>query len=103
MSIEEKFGKIIPHKILFASIEQFFEGFSVRTMNALRNADILLVGDIVRLSKKELSQFDGLGEKSIKEIEDYLDEKNLFLGIKLDWFPRPKKCKAWFYETKSDV
>jgi len=55
-------------------------GLGGRALKILREHGIETVGDLVRLSKKELESLKGLGKKSIAEIEKFLAELGLELG-----------------------
>src|SRR3989338_6297921 len=54
-------------------------GMSTRTANALIRAGVKTVGGLVRKSKEDLSSFEGLGEKAIEEVEEYLEKNGLSL------------------------
>jgi len=58
------------------SVEEM--NFSPRTTNALVNNDIKTVGDVLNLTKEELSSFKGLGNKAIDELMEKMNE----LGIR---------------------
>lgn len=46
--------------------------FSVRTMNALKSAEIETVGDLTKFSRAKLLDFRNFGKKSIQEIDEWL-------------------------------
>ena len=45
---------------------------SNRTKNCLRAADVVTVADLAQYSPAELRSFRNMGEKSVKEIEDFI-------------------------------
>ena len=51
---------------------------SSRTKNALKEW-LYDVGELIQESEKELKQFRGFGESSLKEIQEYLDSNGLTL------------------------
>lgn len=65
--------------------------FSTRTYNALKNKNILYVGDLLNYTKKELLKFRNLGYLSFSEIEEKL--KSLGLNLKDNNLPIVRKPK----------
>lgn len=57
---------------------------SVRSHNCLKNANIKTIGDLVRLDESELLKFRNFGRKSLQEIQDILEKKNLYFGMEVD-------------------
>ncbi len=55
-------------------------GLGGRPLKILKEHGIETVGDLVKLSKKELENLKGLGKKSIAEIEKFLSQLGLELG-----------------------
>jgi DNA-directed RNA polymerase alpha subunit len=49
----------------------------VRTYNALRNADVRTVGDVLRLTDAELLSFRNFGKSSLASLNDVLDAEGL--------------------------
>ncbi len=62
---------------------------SVRSANCLREANIKLIGDLVKRSEEEMLGFKNFGKKSLTEIKELLAGMNLALGMQVD----PKKLK----------
>ena len=61
---------------------------SVRSANCLQNANLRLVGELVRKSEAEMMKTKNFGRKSLKEIKDVLAEMGLSLGMHLEgWDP----------------
>ncbi len=54
-------------------------GFSGRVQNALTNAGIRTVGGVVKKTREDLLELEGIGEKAISEIEQALSGFNLKL------------------------
>ena len=61
--------------------------FSVRTLNSLKNENIIYLGDLVSFTEDQLKKFRNMGMVSIIEIKEKLAEKNLELGMKLPNWP----------------
>jgi DNA-directed RNA polymerase alpha subunit len=60
--------------------------FSVRTKNLLQREKITYVGELVQKTEAELLKSRNFGQKSLKEIKDYLEQYGLKLGLKIpDW------------------
>jgi DNA-directed RNA polymerase subunit alpha len=55
-----------------------------RAVNALKNADVHLVADLVQKTEADLEQLKNLGEKSIDEIKAALAPLGLSLGMRID-------------------
>src|SRR5207253_2571014 len=55
-----------------------------RAINALKNADINLVVDLVQKGEGDLEHVKNLGEKSIEEIKTALAALGLSLGMRID-------------------
>ena len=57
---------------------------SVRSHNCLKGANIKNIGDLVRLEEPDLLKFRNFGRKSLTELHNILDEKNLYFGMDVD-------------------
>ncbi|MFA5156339.1 MAG: DNA-directed RNA polymerase subunit alpha [Candidatus Omnitrophota bacterium] len=62
---------------------------SVRSSNCLREANIKIIGDLVRRGEEEMLGFKNFGKKSLTEIKELLAGMGLALGMQVD----PKKIK----------
>jgi len=56
----------------------------VRSSNCLREANIKLIGDLVKKTESELLGFRNFGKKSLSEIISLLKGMGLSLGMKVD-------------------
>lgn len=56
---------------------------SIRTLNCLKYCDIETVYDLVQFSPSELLRFRNFGYKSLREVEHFLAENGLRLGMSL--------------------
>jgi DNA-directed RNA polymerase subunit alpha len=54
---------------------------SVRALNCLKAADIDTIGDLVSYNKNDLLKFRNFGKKSLTELEDLVENKNLTFGM----------------------
>ena len=59
------------------SIEEI--GLSVRSLNALRRAEVLTVGDMLQHTEESLMQIRNLGRKSVQEILEKIAEYTQYL------------------------
>jgi DNA-directed RNA polymerase subunit alpha len=67
---------------------------TVRSLNCLKAENIFYIGDLVQRSESELLRTPNLGKKSLTEIKDLLQNRSLFLGMKLeDWPPAELQTK----------
>ena len=81
---EEK--KIRPiTKNLFIKIDEI--DFSVRTMNCLKNDNIVFIGDLVTRTQSYLLKTPNFGHKSLDEIKNILESMSLYLGMEIIWPP----------------
>ena len=62
---------------------------TVRSANCLKAESIYYIGDLVQKTEVELLKTPNLGKKSLTEIKDVLEAKNLALGMKLENWPPP--------------
>ncbi len=54
---------------------------SVRAYNCLKSADVRTLGDLVRLEISDMMKFRNFGKKSLTELEQLVQEKNLTFGM----------------------
>ncbi len=54
---------------------------SVRALNCLKAAEVETLGDLVQFNKTDLLKFRNFGKKSLTELENLLDIKNLNFGM----------------------
>ena len=54
---------------------------SVRALNCLKAADVETLGDLVQFNKSDLLKFRTVGKKSLTELDDLLESKNLSFGM----------------------
>ncbi len=57
---------------------------SVRSSNCLREANIKMIGDLVKKSEEEMLGFKNFGKKSLTEIKELLVGMGLALGMQVD-------------------
>ncbi|MFH1441828.1 MAG: DNA-directed RNA polymerase subunit alpha [Candidatus Omnitrophota bacterium] len=57
---------------------------SVRSSNCLREANIRIIGDLVKRNEEEMLGFKNFGKKSLTEIKELLAAMGLGLGIQVD-------------------
>ena len=56
---------------------------SVRAYNCLKAADVKTLGDLVRLEISDMMKFRNFGKKSLAELEQLVQDKNLTFGMDL--------------------
>lgn len=69
---------------LFAKPIEDLAELSVRSRNSLQKENIQTLGDLVQKSEEEMLSIENFGKKSLKEIEDFLEEHGLRFGMKLE-------------------
>jgi DNA-directed RNA polymerase subunit alpha len=65
--------------LLRTSIEEL--NLSVRAYNCLKSANILTIGELVSKEESELLKFRNFGKKSLTELQEVVQEKNLQFGM----------------------
>jgi DNA-directed RNA polymerase subunit alpha len=60
---------------------------SVRSMNCLKNDNIIYIGDLVQKTEGEMLRTPNFGRKSLNEIKEVLSGMSLYLGIEIPNWP----------------
>jgi DNA-directed RNA polymerase subunit alpha len=63
---------------------------SVRSMNCLKNDNIVYIGDLVRKTENEMLRTPNFGRKSLNEIKEVLSQMGLYLGMQINDWPFEK-------------
>jgi DNA-directed RNA polymerase subunit alpha len=64
---------------------------SVRALNCLKAAEVETLGDLVMYTKNDLMKFRNFGKKSLTELEELVDNKNLVFGMDLSKYKLDKE------------
>jgi len=64
---------------------------SVRALNCLKAAEVDTLGDLVTYSKSDLMKFRNFGKKSLTELEELVDSKNLSIGMDISKYKLDKE------------
>jgi DNA-directed RNA polymerase subunit alpha len=64
---------------------------SVRALNCLKAADIETLGELVSYNKNDLLKFRNFGKKSLTELEDLVENKNLTFGMDVSKYKLDKE------------
>ena len=54
---------------------------SVRALNCLKAADVDTLGELVQFNKTDLLKFRNFGKKSLTELDELVESKNLTFGM----------------------
>ena len=60
---------------------------SVRSMNCLKNENIVYIGDLVQKTEPEMLRTPNFGRKSLNEIKEVLNSMSLYLGMEIPNWP----------------
>ena len=60
---------------------------SVRSMNCLKNDNIVYIGDLVQKTEPEMLRTPNFGKKSLNEIKEVLNSMSLYLGMEIPNWP----------------
>ena len=60
---------------------------SVRSMNCLKNDNIIYIGDLVQKTEPEMLRTPNFGRKSLNEIKEVLSGMSLYLGMEIPNWP----------------
>ncbi len=69
-------------ELLSQSVDEL--DLSVRAHNCLKAANIKTIGDLVRREESEMLKFRNFGRKSLQELMQVLEERNLYFGLDVD-------------------
>ena len=73
------------HKNLLRKVDEL--ELSVRSMNCLKNDNIIYIGDLVQKSEGEMLRTPNFGRKSLNEIKEVLTGMSLYLGMEIPNWP----------------
>ena len=73
------------NKNLLRKVEEL--ELSVRSMNWLRNDNIIYIGDLVQKTETEMLRTPNVGRKSLNEIKEVLGVMSLYLGMEVPNWP----------------
>ena len=79
-SIEPEFNKNLLKKVDELEL-------SVRSMNCLKNDNIIYIGDLVQKTEPEMLRTPNFGRKSLNEIKEVLNSMSLYLGMEIPNWP----------------
>ena len=77
--------KVKFNKNLLKRVEEL--ELSVRSMNCLKNDNIIYIGDLVQKSESEMLRTPNFGRKSLNEIKEVLTGMSLYLGMEIPNWP----------------
>jgi len=60
---------------------------SVRSMNCLKNDNVVYIGDLVQKTEPEMLRTPNFGRKSLNEIKEVLNSMSLYLGMEIPNWP----------------
>ena len=64
---------------------------SDQSYQRLKRSGIHYIGDLITKTEIEFMEKRGLGQKSLREVRDQLQEQGLYLGMDIDWPSNPKE------------
>jgi DNA-directed RNA polymerase subunit alpha len=80
-NVEEEFDESSLHMRQLLKTKLADMDLSVRALNCLKAADIDSLGDLVAFNKNDLLKFRNFGKKSLTELEELVEGKNLAFGM----------------------
>jgi len=83
--IREKSNEPEFNKNLLRKVDEL--ELSVRSMNCLKNDNIIYIGDLVQKSEGEMLRTPNFGRKSLNEIKEVLTGMSLYLGMEIPNWP----------------
>ena len=78
-------GKSLDYDKLVMNVEEL--ELSVRSMNCLKNDNIIYIGDLVQKTEPEMLRTPNFGRKSLNEIKEVLNSMSLYLGMEIPNWP----------------
>ena len=85
VTIREKPAEPEFNKNLLRKVDEL--ELSVRSMNCLKNDNIIYIGDLVQKSEGEMLRTPNFGRKSLNEIKEVLNCMSLYLGMEIPNWP----------------
>ena len=85
VAIREKPSEPEFNKNLLRKVDEL--ELSVRSMNCLKNDNIIYIGDLVQKSEGEMLRTPNFGRKSLNEIKEVLNTMSLYLGMEIPNWP----------------
>ena len=85
--VEQKVKVVEPefNKNLLKKVDEL--ELSVRSMNCLKNDNIVYIGDLVQKTEPEMLRTPNFGRKSLNEIKEVLSSMSLYLGMEIPNWP----------------
>ncbi len=77
--------ELVFNKNLLRKVEEL--ELSVRSMNCLKNDNIIYIGDLVQKTEPEMLRTPNFGRKSLNEIKEVLSSMSLYLGMEVPNWP----------------
>ena len=77
--------ELVFNKNLLRKVEEL--ELSVRSMNCLKNDNIIYIGDLVQKTEAEMLRTPNFGRKSLNEIKEVLNSMSLYLGMEVPNWP----------------
>lgn len=87
---EEEFDESSLHMRQLLKTKLIDLELSVRALNCLKAADVETLGELVQFDKNDLLKFRNFGKKSLTELEDLIESKNLSFGMDLSKYKLDK-------------
>ena len=85
VTIREKPAEPEFNKNLLRKVDEL--ELSVRSMNCLKNDNIIYIGDLVQKSEGEMLRTPNFGRKSLNEIKEVLNGMSLYFGMEIPNWP----------------
>ena len=85
VAVREKTSEPEFNKNLLRKVDEL--ELSVRSMNCLKNDNIIYIGDLVQKSEGEMLRTPNFGRKSLNEIKEVLNTMSLYLGMEIPNWP----------------
>ncbi len=89
-SITEEFDESTLHMRQLLKTRLADLDLSVRALNCLKTADVETLGELVQYNKSDLIKFRNLGKKSLAELEDLVNSKQLEFGMNISKYKLDK-------------
>ena len=83
VSIKEKV--VFPKEGLYALVGE--SELSIRAKNCIKDEGIRFVGELAQRTREDLLETKNFGQKSLREVEEFMGLMGLSFGMKLDNFP----------------
>ncbi len=89
--VVEEFDEDVLHMRQLLKTKLTEHDLSVRALNCLKTAEVETLGDLVKYHRSDLLKFRNFGKKSLSELDELLERKDLTFGMDVSKYKLDKE------------